>query len=923
MHSMNKNFIFRKVSLIIFFFCFTTVVLAQNPVEIQVHITDTKQQDIAEVTVSIKNKYHNYIGLTDDKGIAYFQVIPGEYQMQSFHIAYQSQEDRVSIASKQELSIILIPLVKELQEVIITAEEGKGLSSTSVINRKAMEHLQPSSFADLMELLPGGLAQDPTLTKTNVIRIREFGPSISGYSTSALGVQFVIDGNVLNSNMDMLQAVKSDHQGAGSRSTNGLGIDMRTLSTNDIERVEIIRGIPTVSYGDLTSGLVLIHRKSGYTKWQARVKADGFSKSYYVAKGFTVTPTWNLNVSLDYLDALSDPRDLYETFKRINGSIRSKKDFNLYGNKLEWRSNLDYSANIDEVKVDPDTGYLATDSYQNRRQKISFSNNFDYKFQSSQGIKNIKLTTNVNQGIEDIKQSIFVQYSGPTSVSIATEEGVNEGYFPELSFVSHTKTEGRPLNINGKLETDLEFQTGIVKQNIEIGVDYKYSHNYGRGEMYDLLTPPSTKSTTRPRAYNDIPAYQNIAFFAGDKVSWALGEHNFGLYGGIRISKMLGLDHTFDLSKKVYVEPRFILQWGLPKLTLGEHVLKTDVTLGYGELYKQPTGLMLYPNKTYNDFTQLNFRPVHSAYQLVNFMTYVEDPTNYQLVAAKNTKKEIRLDLSYAKHDFYITYFDEQMPNGFRVVNHYKAYSYKRYDASGIDLENLTEKPNVENLPYEERKVFNANSIRENGSSTYKKGIEFGYTSPRFKGINTRFSLSGAWFETLYTNTVPVQERPNASLAGQDFSFVGIYKSADGNKVSGMNYNFVVDTYLPTLDMNISASFQGVLFNDNTREWKEDQPMAYFGTDGVIHEYTDANRKDAYLQWLVRNVSTTDNLNRHYTFDVRVNLKVSKRIYKEIKASLFVNKLYSYMSPYTFNKTKIYRKDSTNPYFGMELTYNF
>ena len=361
----------------------------------------------------------------------------------------------------------------------------------------------------------------------------------------------------------------------------------------------------------------------------------------------------------------------------------------------------------------------------------------------------------------------------------------------------------------------------------------------------------------------------------------------------------------------------------MPKVTLGEHVLKTDVTLGYGELYKQPTGLMLYPNKTYNDFTQLNFRPVHSAYQLVNFMTYVEDPTNYQLVAAKNTKKEIRLDLSYAKHDFYITYFDEQMPNGFRVINQYKAYSYKRYDASGIDLENLTEKPNVENLPYEERKVFNANSIRENGSSTYKKGIEFGYTSPRFKGINTRFSLSGAWFETLYTNTVPVQERPNASLAGQDFSFVGIYKSADGNKVSGMNYNFVVDTYLPTLDMNISASFQGVLFNDNTREWKEDQPMGYFGIDGVIHEYTDANRKDAYLQWLVRNVSATDNLNRHYTFDVRVNLKVSKRIYKEIKASLFVNKLYSYMSPYTFNKTKIYRKDSTTPYFGMELTYNF
>ena len=923
MHSMNKRFTFMKANLIIFFFCFTTIVLAQNSVEVQVTVTDEQQQGIAEVTVSIKNNLHNYIGLTDEKGIAYFQVVPDQYQIQYFHIGYQSHQYTKDLRAKQMIGVVLTPLVKELQEVIITAEEGKGLSSTSVINRKAMEHLQPSSFADLMELLPGGLAKTPNLTKTNVIRIREFGPSISGYATSALGVQFVMDGNVLNSNMDMLQAVKDNQSGASSRSTNGYGMDMRMLSTNDIESVEIIRGIPTVSYGDLTSGLVLIHRKSGYTKWQARVKADEFSKSYYIAKGFTVTPSWSLNASLDYLDALSDPRDVYETYKRVNGSIRSKKTFEWFGNTVEWRSNLDYSINIDDVKVDPDTDYLATDSYQNRRQKISFSNNFDYKFQPGGLFKNIKLTTNVNQGIEDIKQSVFVQYNGPTSVSIATEEGVNDGFFPDLSFVSHTKTEGRPLNINGKLETALEFQSGILKHNLELGVDYKYSHNYGRGEMYDLLTPPSTKSSTRPRAYKDIPAYQNIAFFAGDRVSWSLGENNFGLYGGLRVSKMLGLNHNFDLSKKVYFEPRFMLQWGLPKVTLGEHVLKADVTLGYGELYKLPTGLMLYPDKTYSDFTQLNFKPENTAYQAVNYMTYVEDLTNYQLVAAKNTKKEIRLDLSYAKHEFFINYFDEKMPNGFRSVSEYKAYSYKRYDTSGIDLEHLTEKPKIENLPYEERKVLQGNGRRENGSSTYKRGIEFGYASPRFEGINTRFTLSGAWFETLYTNTIPVQEKPSTSLAGQDYALIGIYKNADGNKINGMNYNLVVDTYLPALDMNISASFQGVLFKDDTREWKQDQPTSYFGVDGVIHEFTDADRKDAYLQWLVRNVSSTDNLNRHYTFDLQVNLKVSKRIYKEIKASLFVNKLYAYMSPYTFNKTKIYRKNTTNPYFGMELTYNF
>jgi len=920
---MNKRLIFSKVGLTFFFLCFTSMVLAQQVVDVQVKVTDNQRKGIAEATVTIQNSVHQYMGLTDENGTVHLRVLPGQYQVAYFHIAYHSKQETKDILGKQTIDVVLLPSVKELEEVIITAEEGKGFSTKSVINRKAMEHLQPSSFADLMELLPGGLAKTPNLTSTNVIQIREFGPSISGYSTSALGVQFVMDGNVLNSNMDMLQAVKASQGGAGKRNTNGLGVDMRTLSTNDIESVEIIRGIPTVSYGDLTSGLVLIHRKSGYTKWQARVKADGFSKSYYVAKGFEVTPTWSLNTSLDYLEALSDPRDLYETYKRVNASIRSKKMFTHGDNTLEWRANLDYSINMDEFKVDPDTGCLATDSYQNHRQRISFSNNFDYKFQSDGWFKNIKLTTNINQGIEDIKQSIFVQYSGPTSVSIATEQGENEGYFPELSFVSHTKTEGRPLNANGKLETTLQVQTGILKHKMQLGFDYKYSHNYGRGEMYDLLTPPSTKSTTRPRAYKDIPAYQNLAFFVGDQMNMTLGEHHLGLYGGIRLSKMLGLNHNFDLSKKVYFEPRFIVQWGLPKINLGEQVLKTDITMGYGELYKQPTGLMLYPNKTYQDFTQLNFRPVNSDYQSVNYMTYVEDVTNYQLMAAKNVKKEIRLDLNYAKHDFFITYFDEKMSNGFRSVLNYKTYQYKRYDTSGIDLENQTDKPALEELPYTDRAVLGSITKRENGSSTHKQGIEFGYSSPRFKGINTRFTLSGAWFKTVYTNAIPVQEKPSKSLAGEDYAFVGIYKSDDGNKVNGMNYNLIVDTYLPALDMNISASFQGVLFNIDTREWKEDQPISYFGADGVIHEYTDADRKDGYLQWLVRNVSTTDNMNRHYTFDVRVNLKVSKRIYKDIKASLFVNKLYAYMSPYTFNRTKIYRKDSTTPYFGMELTYNF
>lgn len=43
-----------------------------------------------------------------------------------------------------------------LNEVVVTASESKRATSASIVDRTAMKHLQPSSFSDLMELVPGG-----------------------------------------------------------------------------------------------------------------------------------------------------------------------------------------------------------------------------------------------------------------------------------------------------------------------------------------------------------------------------------------------------------------------------------------------------------------------------------------------------------------------------------------------------------------------------------------------------------------------------------------------------------------------------------------------------------------------------------------------------------------------------------------------
>ena len=57
-------------------------------------------------------------------------------------------------------------------------------------------------------------------------------------------------------------------------STMSKGMDMRTISTDNIEKVEIIRGIPSVAYGNVANGAVIIQRKMNVSPLSARFKAD-------------------------------------------------------------------------------------------------------------------------------------------------------------------------------------------------------------------------------------------------------------------------------------------------------------------------------------------------------------------------------------------------------------------------------------------------------------------------------------------------------------------------------------------------------------------------------------------------------------------------------------------------------------------------
>ncbi|MDE6832363.1 MAG: Plug domain-containing protein, partial [Muribaculaceae bacterium] len=103
--------------------------------------------------------------------------------------------------------------------MIVTAREGKTASTSSVIDTTAMQHLQPSSFSDLLELLPGGVTRDPNMGSVNTISLRQaagMSNTDDNYLTQALGTSFVVDGVPVNTGSTLQTTTDTNHSGHSS-----------------------------------------------------------------------------------------------------------------------------------------------------------------------------------------------------------------------------------------------------------------------------------------------------------------------------------------------------------------------------------------------------------------------------------------------------------------------------------------------------------------------------------------------------------------------------------------------------------------------------------------------------------------------------------------------------------------------------------
>lgn len=896
-------------------------------------VVNAKTQEAIVGAVVTQKSSKKVLAITDIDGKC---ELSSSYEGNLVVITYVGYKS-LTIPLKNHAIIPLRQNATALGEVVVTARASDGPVTSSIIGRDAMTHLQPNSIADLMELLPGGYAKDPNMGEANTITLRETGTmgaygaitKNNNYSISSLGTQFMVDGVPISTDANLQYSPLSDTQSSASSSTvennrniTNRGVDMRSISTDDIESVEVVRGIPSVEYGNLTSGLINIKKIRRAIPLTARFKADGYSKLFSLGKGLQLDGEGNsiLNVDLGYMDSKIDPTDNFENYKRVTGALR----YTLRGDRKEkikwqWNSAFDYSGSFDDSKSDPDINYGRVDEYKSSYSRLALTNGFNVKMPKS-WFKELDVNTLVSLQLDRLRQTRLVAPQRYGIVPLSWSDGENEAQAVYAEYTAHYLCDGKPFNAYVKVKGVMGFKTPYTLHTIKVGANWDLAKNFGRGQVYDMHHPLSVSGwSSRPRKYSDIPSLQNFSLFAEELLKADVGQSKVELMLGVRLNTLLGLDKQYDMSGKYYADPRANLAWHFPKFEVAGKPMSISLNGGYGITTKMPTLNYLYPDKYYSNFICMAYYDTANPEQDSKFVvhTYVQEPTNYQIKPARNHKWEIRMDMDWNDNRLSLDYFRESMTSGFRYSTIYGVYDYKSYDvtqmAAGMDYTTL---------PYENKRVLDGYQQASNGSELVKQGIELAFTSQRIRCLRTRINVTGAWFHTKYTNSQPLFSPVSTVIDGRAVreKYVGLYNWNDGRENDRLNTNVTFDTQIPEWKLIFTTSVQCMWMIRTKQMWKNGTPMAYMSyVDGQLHDFKDADRSDPYLMQLVRTYNEEQFKPFTVPMSMLVNLKVTKEIGKYMRLSFFANKILDYLPDYTANG-KVIRRNAS-PYFGVEAGF--
>lgn len=901
----------RKLFLFLLIAFQTLLAYPQNGI-VTGRITDLRTgKPLQYASISVKDGVKGAI--TSKDGTFRLALEKGETVLQFSMLGYVPQEKAVVVGdSIRQVDAFMVQADLRIKDLVVTAKRSSGITSTSRIGEAAIGHLQASSLADVMQLLPGMLSRDGSIANAQQLNLRQ----IKTDNNTALGTAIVVDGAPISNDANM--QVNNTAGASEKYSTVAAGgVDVRSITTDRLQEVEVIRGIPSAQYGEVTGGMMILKSKTGETPLYIRIKSEPALKLVSVGKGVALTKGRGVvNVDFDYARSYSDLRTPYIGYDRYTSQLGWARTFakRELQHKVDAKLGLSYSSDV--RKSDPELITLE-EKYSSTEKGIRLNAGGTLS-PKEKGTWQLTYRLSGSYAHQESMEKKIVALKGPQPLALSRVSGEYEGIYLPSEYYAKLLIDGKPLNLAANASLTNRFKLLGLRHKLLTGVDIRTDANLGAGQVFDPTRPPlaNTLGATRPRAYHSLPWMKKGALFVEDEINVKMGQSVLQLQGGVRLNTYHAAGKT-SAEGTIFVEPRFNMRYLAYSNRDNGWCHLLAVRAGAGTSSKTPTLLHLYPDKDYEDIVELNYFSQNEAKRLLWVNTKVRETTNRNIKPVKTTKWEAGIDWDNALFSTNITLFHEVQKNGFDFRSTIFPIIYKEYDNSSYNGSSPG-KPSISDFKWSPDTLFTGITTPVNSIYTLRKGIEYALSSKRIEAINTSIIVDGAFF---YQKTRPdsrTYSYPAGRILGEPYRYVGIFDKGEESTYKQLNTNLRIVTNIPAYRLIVSCVIQNVWFSSVRYGKRTGLPRAYLDLAGVEHPFTADMANDPYMGRMVEKYSDYYFNERRVPMMTEVNLRLTKEFWKNAQVSMLVNRIAEYKPSYKLiSGTKV--KVSSIPFFGVEL----
>ncbi len=935
----------RKILLLLCLICLPFFVLAQE-VRLKGRVLEQNTKHPIPDAVIELPKYGLW-AIADKQGNFEFEKVPaGTVAVGVSCIGYASSVREILIREKmQPLVLLLNEESLRLEGVVVTAKERTDAMSTSrTIGSQALDHLQMVDVADISSLLPGGKTVNPNLMNENPFSLRDGGSSAGN---AAFGTAVEVDGVRLSNNASM---------GAVT------GVGTRNIASTNIASVEVITGVPSAEYGDISSGMVKLHTRKGRTPYMVTFMTNPRTKQFSASKGFDLHENRGvLNASVEYTRAAQEPVSPYTSYSRTGISLNYR---NTFLKKLRFDFGVTGNIGGMDSEDDPDA--------ENGEWRRSHDNvvraNTALKWQINKPwITSIDFRASINYADKYDRECLHPTPGTKAQAVHAAEKGYFVADILPANYFTFRNVDSKQLDYAADVKASWIRSWGNVRSSAKTGLAWRADGNVGKGAYYD--DPKLAPNGYRPYPYTNIPYMHNLAFYVEELVTLPAGRGSLNLMAGIRVENTW-VKNTQYKNTDSY-SPRFNL-----KYNINDHI---SIRGGWGLTEKLPNLGVLCPEPQYRDFSAFERRHGDTG----TYIYYTEPYSmrfNPDLRWQRNRNAEVGVDLRWGEFSMSLVAFFNRTTRPFTVQSAYDPFSYRKSQlpknmtmpanpafkadpATGdIFIRDAADPDSAwEMLPSSEVRSFARTSIETNGSPIDRKGLEFVLNFPMINPIRTELRMDGAFICTKYVNTGESQYLMEIYTGDRSYPYVGIYPdngggratTYNGQETKRLNMNLTATTHIPMIRLIVSLRLEASLLHrrQNLSEYRGKEyafnvdeksgkptggsiydgnsytamwPIAYLDLDGVRHPFTDAEKNDPrFASMMLR--STNAHQYRLHDYDpyFSANLSITKEIGNHVSVSFYANNFTNarkYVRPYRGGVGAIFTPEF---YYGLTMRVKF